>query len=107
MDKPFEKLANLDRLIHDPSRLAILTALQYVQSADFLFLQQVTGMTPGNLSQHLAKLEEGSLLEIEKQFVGKKPHTRIRLSSEGRNAIKHHWKKLEALRKGAEHWKPD
>lgn len=107
MVKPFEELANLDRLIHDPARLSILTALQNVHSADFLFLQQVTGLTPGNLSGHLTKLEDGDMVKVEKQFVGKKPHTLIRLSNTGRNAIDQHWKQLETLHKRAQDWKPD
>ena len=57
-DTPFEELANLDRLIHEPTRLAILTALAACEKADFLFLQRITGLTKGNLSVHLTKLQE-------------------------------------------------
>jgi DNA-binding transcriptional ArsR family regulator len=62
----------LDRLIHEPGRLAILTVLSSVQAADFVFLQRTTGLTKGNLSSHLTKLEEAGLIEIHKRFVGKK-----------------------------------
>ena len=77
---PFEQLANLDRLVHDPARLAILTALSACERADFLFLLRITGLTKGNLSSHLSKLEEAGMVEIEKRFVEKKTQTLVRLS---------------------------
>ena len=80
---PFEQLANLDRLVHDPARLAILTALSACERADFLFLLRITGLTKGNLSSHLSKLEEAGLVEIEKRFVEKKTQTLARLSDQG------------------------
>ena len=65
----------LDRLIHEPGRLAILTVLSSVTDADFVFLQRATGLTKGNLSSHLTKLEDAGLVAIEKRFVRKKPNT--------------------------------
>ena len=62
MKPPFKSLAELDRMIHDPSRLAILTALSSCRSADFLYLQRLTGLSKGNLSSHLAKLEDAGLV---------------------------------------------
>jgi DNA-binding MarR family transcriptional regulator len=106
MESPYEELANLDRLIHDPARLSILTVLQKSTFADFLFLQRVTGLTPGNLSGHLSKLEEGGMVKVDKQFLGKKPHTLVHLTDKGRKAIDQHWKQLEALHKGAQKWEP-
>jgi DNA-binding transcriptional ArsR family regulator len=102
----FEEIAGLDRLIHEPARLAILTALSACQSADFLFLQRLTGLTKGNLSSHLAKLEEAGLVKIDKQFVGKLPNTQAALTARGRTAIERHWQQLETLRANAQHWKP-
>lgn len=102
----FEEIAALDRLIHEPARLAILTALSACHSADFLFLQRLTGLTKGNLSSHLSKLEEAGLVKIEKQFVGKLPNTQASLTPRGRSAIDHHWQQLEALRSDAQRWKP-
>ena len=64
--------------MHEPGRLAILTVLSSVSDADFLFLQRTTGLTKGNLSSHLAKLEDGGLVTIEKRFVRKKPNTQRR-----------------------------
>ena len=101
---PFEQLANLDRRVHDPARLAILTALSACEQADFLFLQCVTGLTKGNLSSHLSKLEEAGLVEIEKRFVEKKTQTLVRLSDSGRPAIEAYWKEMDKLRKSATRW---
>ena len=88
----------LDRLIHEPGRLAILTVLTSVADADFLFLQRTTGLTKGNLSSHLTKLEDAGLVEIEKRFVRKKPNTNVRLTKDGSERIAHHWAQLERLR---------
>ena len=101
---PFEQLANLDRRIHDPARLSILTALSACERADFLFLLRITGLTKGNLSSHLSKLEEGGLVEIEKRFVDKKTQTLVRLSDSGREAIEAYWKEMEDLRESAARW---
>lgn len=99
MAGPFEDLAGLDRLVHEPARLSILTALQGVEDADFLFVQRVTGLSKGNLSSHLSKLEEGGLVRIEKEFVGKIPQTRVSLTAAGRKTIDAYWKTMDRLRK--------
>ncbi|HVG11178.1 MAG TPA: transcriptional regulator [Thermoanaerobaculia bacterium] len=101
---PFEQLANLDRRVHDPARLSILTALSACERADFLFLQRITGLTKGNLSSHLSKLEETGLVETEKRFVNKKTQTLVRLTGEGRETIEIYWKEMEAIRKSATRW---
>lgn len=105
-ETPFEQIASLDRRIHDPARLAILAALSACERADFLFLQRITGLTKGNLSSHLSKLEEAGLVEIEKRFVGKKTQTLARLSDQGRQTIEDYWKKMEELRESAVRWSP-
>jgi DNA-binding MarR family transcriptional regulator len=89
---------NLDRLVHEPGRLAILTVLSSIKSADFTFLQQTTGLTKGNLSSHLTKLEEAGLLTIEKRFVRRKSHTTASLTKLGRQRIEAHWRQLDKLR---------
>jgi DNA-binding transcriptional ArsR family regulator len=96
-DAPRDAL-ELDRLIHEPARLAILTVLSSVRSADFVFLQRTTGLTKGNLSSHLTKLEEGGLVVIEKTFVLKRPHTRAALTGEGATRVAEHWERLERLK---------
>jgi DNA-binding transcriptional ArsR family regulator len=103
---PFEQLANLDRLVHDPARLAILTALSACERADFLFLLRITGLTKGNLSSHLSKLEEAGLVEIEKRFVGKKTQTLASLSDAGRGTLEAYWREIEDLRASAARWQP-
>lgn len=95
---PFQQLAQLDKLIHEPARLSILTALSACTLAEFLFLQELTGLTKGNLSCHLTKLEKGGLVSIDKHFVRKKiPQTTIRITSEGKTAVERHWKHLESI----------
>lgn len=106
MPTPFEHLAALNRLVHDPSRLAILTALSACEKADFTFLLNITGLTKGNLSSHLSKLEQGGLVAIEKTFQGKQPITFAMLTPDGREALKEHWNRLEQIRKAARALKP-
>lgn len=106
MASVFEEMAGLDRLIHEPSRLAILTALSTCQRADFVFLQRITGLTVGNLSSHITKLENAGLLSVEKQIVAKRSNTMVQITPEGSNAIERHWKQLEELRKSAQEWSP-
>lgn len=105
--RPFEELAALDRLVHDPARLAILTALNSATAVDFLFLRRLTGLTKGNLSSHLSKLEGAGLVRIEKEFIGKTPHTLIHPTERGLAAIDAHWQRLERLRKDALAWPTD
>ena len=81
-------IQNIDRLIHEPARLMIMAQLYVVQSADFLFLQRQTQMTPGNLSAHLRKLEDAGYVEVTKEFIERKPHTALALTKEGRVAFK-------------------
>jgi DNA-binding transcriptional ArsR family regulator len=88
----------LDRLIHEPGRLAILTVLSSVSEADFVFLQRATGLTNGNLSSHLTKLADAGLVQIEKKFVRKKPNTNVALTVLGRKRTAEHWDQLERLR---------
>jgi DNA-binding MarR family transcriptional regulator len=80
-------LAELDQLIHTPARLNIITQLYVVESADYIFLKNLTGLTWGNLSAHAAKLAEAGYLEIEKSIVNKKTHTVAKLTEEGRKAF--------------------
>lgn len=85
----------IDRLIHEPSRYMIMAYLYVVESADFLFLVRQTGLTWGNLSVHLSKLEAAGYVSIEKEFLGKKPHTTVRLTSEGRVAFDEYRKNMK------------
>ncbi len=72
-----------------------MAQLYVVQSADFLFLQNQTQMTPGNLSAHLSKLEEAGYVEVTKEFIERKPHTALALTKKGRQAFKEYRKKVK------------
>jgi DNA-binding transcriptional ArsR family regulator len=88
VSEELQSIGDIDRLIHEPARLMILAVLYVVESADFTFLMRQTGLTWGNLSSHLSKLEDAGYVEIEKEFVGKKPHTMLHLTEEGRAAFR-------------------
>jgi DNA-binding transcriptional ArsR family regulator len=106
MADPFAELSELDRLIHEPARLAILTALSACATADFVFLQRLTGLTQGNLSSHLTKLADAGLIAVTKSFSGKTPRTTVAITPEGTSRIDGHWDRLAALRTQARLWRP-
>ena len=82
-----QPIAEIDRLIHEPARLMIMAYLYVVESADFLFLMHQTGLTHGNLSSHMSKLEAAGYIEVVKEFVDRKPHTMLQLTDKGRAAF--------------------
>lgn len=90
-------MAELDRVIHEPARLLIVTLLAAVEETDFLYLLQATELTKGNLSTHLAKLEDVGYVEIGKAFRGKIPLTLVRLTPEGLSAFENYRKEMSAL----------
>ncbi|MGD2123735.1 MAG: transcriptional regulator [Gemmatimonadota bacterium] len=77
----------IDPVIHAPARLQIVMQLYVLEAADAVFLQNRTGLTWGNLSSHLGKLERAGYIRVEKSFKGKKPWTKIRLTQKGREAF--------------------
>ena len=95
MSEDLRSVTELDRLIHEPARLLIVTILSSVVSADFLFLQRETGLTKGNLSAHLSKLEAAEYVKIEKTFKGKLPLTVCKLTSAGNKALKAYREQLQ------------
>jgi DNA-binding MarR family transcriptional regulator len=88
-------LAGLDRLIHEPGRLLIMTVLYANAEADFRYLQKEWGFTQGNLSSHLAKLEAAGYVAITKSFKGKYPLTICSLTKKGREAFEAYARKLK------------
>lgn len=86
-NNPLQPIVEIDRTIHAPARLLVLAFLSIVESADFTFLMNQTGLTRGNLSSHLQKLEEAGYVTIDKEFVDRMPRTLIRMSPEGRQAV--------------------
>src|SRR5215212_2436546 len=106
MPTPFEYLQSLNRLVHEPARLAILVALSACERADFLFLLNITGLTKGNLSSHLSRLADAGLVAIEKKFEGRMPITYASLTLEGKEALKQYWASVDQVREGMRQLKP-
>ena len=96
-DQDLHPLAGIDQTIHAPARLMVVTYLYVVESADFIFLMRLTGLTGGNLSSHLSKLEAAGYIAIEKEFKDKKPHTMIRLTEEGRAAFRDYRQRMKQV----------
>jgi DNA-binding MarR family transcriptional regulator len=78
---------DVDRLIHEPARFQVMALLYVIESADFTFLMNQLGLTWGNLSAHITKLEEGGYVAVEKGFKGKRPQTMLSLTKQGRKAF--------------------
>jgi DNA-binding MarR family transcriptional regulator len=95
MSISIQSLSDVDRLIHEPSRSVILAILAAVESVDFLYLQRETGLTKGNLSVHLSKLEEAGYVNIKKTYRGKIPLTLCRMTEKGRKAFDTYRKQLK------------
>lgn len=91
------KLTEIDRTIHEPARLAIMALLYVIESADFTFLMNQTGLSWGNLSTHMSKLEEAGYIEVEKSFKGRRPNTNLRLTETGRSAFRDYRHKLKQM----------
>ena len=88
---------DIDKLIHEPARYMIMAYLYVVEGADFLFLKNQTDLTYGNLSSHLSKLEKAGYVKIEKEFVGKKPHTMLSLTKVGRKAFENYRENMKRM----------
>ena len=97
MNEQLRAIAGLDRVIHEPGRMMIVALLAAVEECDFLYLQRETELNKGNLSSHLARLEEVRYVEIEKTYRGKIPQTLLRLTPAGRAAFDEYRKGLNAV----------
>jgi DNA-binding MarR family transcriptional regulator len=86
--------------VHEPARLMVLANLYVLESADFTFLMNQTGLTWGNLSSHLSKLEEAGYVQIDKSFVNKKPQTMLSLTEEGRSAFQNYRRQMQQFMQG-------
>jgi DNA-binding transcriptional ArsR family regulator len=98
MTDEYGQIPSPNRLVHEPARLAILTVLSSCASADFVFLQNITGLSKGNLSVQLTNLEQAGLVIIEKEIVDKKTRTTVRLSKRGIAEIDEYWKTMDEIR---------
>jgi len=91
------KLAEIDRMVHEPARLAIMALLYVIECADFTFLMNQTGLSWGNLSTHMSKLEEAGYIDVEKSFKGRRPNTNLRLTTDGRSAFREYRQKMKQM----------
>ncbi len=96
MNAKIQRLAEIDRVIHEPARLMIVALLAAVKEADFQYLHTTTGLTKGNLSVHLSKLEVAGYVAIEKTFRGKYPLTICRLTEQGRAVLEGYRKTMRS-----------
>lgn len=96
-DETLDLLSNLDPLIHSRTRLLVMTYLFVVEKINYTYLHRVTGLSWGNLSKHLSRLEEAGYVETEKTFQDKKPNTTIQLTETGRNAYQEYKEKIQAV----------
>lgn len=90
-------MSEIDRLIHEPARLVLVSSLYVVDEADFVYLANRTGFTAGNISSHMTKLETAGYVEVTKTFVGKRPRTTYKLTEIGRDAFTQYRASLEGL----------
>ena len=96
-DKEIQSITEIDKIIHEPARLLIMANLYVVDSMDFIFLKNQTQLTWGNLSSHISKLETAGYVNVDKSFKGKKPHTMLSLTEEGRTAFLNYRKKMKQV----------
>ncbi len=92
-----KQVVDIDRVIHEPARFLIMAYLYVVDSADFLFLMNQTGLTRGNLSSHLSKLETAGYVKIQKEFVNKMPRTILSLTEAGRTAFNEYRQQMKQV----------
>ena len=93
----FSGIHDIDRLVHEPTRLMVIASLYVVESADYTFLMRQVGLTWGNLSAHLSKLEEAGYIQVEKTYRGKRPYTLVRLSDLGRITFKNYVSRMKTI----------
>ena len=88
---------SINRVVHEPVRLAILKILTSAKEVDFNFLLTTLGVTKGNLATHINKLEANGFIEVKKEFRGKMPHTSYRITRTGRHQFQKYWDNMKAL----------
>ena len=89
--EPFGELARLDRVVHEPARLALVTVLSMCDGADFTYLAGAANLSRGNLSAHLSTLETAGIVTVTKQFAGKRPQTWVSLTDRGCQVVRDYW----------------
>jgi DNA-binding transcriptional ArsR family regulator len=96
------QMPEIDRVVHEPARLAILTVLSSCEEADFLFLERATKLSRGNLSVQLTRLEDAGVIEIDKRIEHKRTLTTAKLTDQGRHTLNAYWDSMGAWRTAAE-----
>jgi DNA-binding MarR family transcriptional regulator len=96
-DVHLPNVEEVDKVIHESARLIIVANLYLVESADFLFIMQQSGLTFGNLSSHMKKLEEAGYIEVQKEFVNRRPRTLLKLTSQGKEAFEDYRRKMKLI----------
>jgi len=96
------QMPEIDRVIHEPARLAIVTVLSSCEEADFLFLERATKLSRGNLSVQLTRLEDAGVVEIDKRIEHKRTLTTAKLTDQGRHTLNAYWDSMRAWRTAAE-----
>ena len=91
------EMPDLDEVVHQKTRLAVLTMLAETGSVSFTFLRDTLGLSDGNLSRHLRVLEEHGLVKINKGYQGRKPHTTVSATKKGRAALADYLTALEEM----------
>jgi DNA-binding transcriptional ArsR family regulator len=87
----------VDRIIHEPARLAILTVLSACSGADFTFLLAATGLSKGNLSVQLTRLDEAGMISIEKTLFRKTTRTTVKLTKPGKEQLSEYWRTMKKI----------
>ena len=95
--REIKNIKSVNKIIHEPARLNIMAHLYVIESADFLFMMRQTGLTFGNLSAHMSKLEDAEYIKIIKEFIGKKPHTMLKMTDKGRKAFDNYRNKMKSF----------
>ncbi|MFB3894732.1 MAG: transcriptional regulator [bacterium] len=96
-NEALQSVVDIDRIIHEPARLLILAYLSVVDKSDYLFLMRQTGLTQGNLSSHISKLEQAGYIKVEKEFQDKKPRTLLSLTQSGKQAFQQYRDKMQQI----------
>lgn len=92
-----EQILMIDKTIHEPARLFIMSILYNTQEVDFLFLLNETQLSKGNIATHTRKLEEAGYLTVKKEFVGKKTHSSYTITTNGKKIFEEYTDSMKKI----------
>jgi DNA-binding MarR family transcriptional regulator len=87
----------VNKLIHAPIRLGIMTILNSASKVNFIYLREKLDVTDGNLSSHMEKLEKAGYVKVKKSFIDKKPNTIYSITEKGKKAFRGYLQHLEKI----------